>query len=83
MHGPNAHGKNAVCVNELELLERYKYMDASDVVMGYDDFKKKHKDLEIDLFIVTDTNSLNRIGSNVKKLVTQSRDLLYRPPSMP
>ncbi|TNE96327.1 MAG: bifunctional oligoribonuclease/PAP phosphatase NrnA [Deltaproteobacteria bacterium] len=72
-----AFGKNAICVNEVELLDRYKYLDAGGVVMSFDDFRKNHKDLEIDLFIVTDTNSLNRIGSNVQKLVTESRDLLF------
>ena len=40
-----AFGKNAICVNEVELLDRYKYLDAGGVVMSFDDFRKNHKDL--------------------------------------
>lgn len=70
-------GKNAICVNEEELMDRYKYLDPENVVISYKTFKEKYQDLDIDLFIVTDTNSLNRIGNNVQSLVTESRDLLF------
>lgn len=70
-------GKNAICVNEEPLMERYKYLDTDDVVISSDEYKKLHKDLEIDLFIVADTNSLARIGSRVKSLVTTSKNLLF------
>lgn len=70
-------GKNAICVNELALLERYKYLDPEDVVISYRNYQKKYKNQEIDLFIVTDTNALPRIGTQVQKLVTKSKELLF------
>lgn len=74
-------GKNAICVNEEDLLERYKYLDPVDCVISYEDFKKNHLESgefgPIDLFIVTDTNSLSRIGTQVQTLVPNAKNLLF------
>lgn len=70
-------GKEAYCVNEEELLDRYKYLDPDNVLCGLETFKKNHPDFDPDLFIVTDTNSLHRIGTNIQSLVTKSKDLLF------
>lgn len=71
-------GKNAVCVNEESLLDRYRYLDPLNKVISYQDYCAKYdKDQHIDLFIVTDTNSLARIGSGVGSLVTQAENLLF------
>lgn len=70
-------GKNAYCVNEEELLERYKYLDPDNVVMSFKDFQKAHPKFVPDLFIVTDTNNLQRIGSKLQSLVEKSKDLLF------
>mgnify|MGYP003395323487 CR=1 FL=1 len=59
-----ALGKNAICVNEEPLLERYKYLDPQDVVIPLADYMAFYPNAPIDLFIVTDTNSLDRIGDN-------------------
>jgi bifunctional oligoribonuclease and PAP phosphatase NrnA len=70
-------GKNVICVNEKALLERYKYLDPQSVVISYDKFMDSSINKNIDLFIVADTNSLERIGSKVQNMVTVARDLLY------
>jgi bifunctional oligoribonuclease and PAP phosphatase NrnA len=70
-------GKNVICVNEEPLLERYKYLDSDNVVISYSTYRKKYKECEIDLFIVTDTNSLQRIGPRVQGLVSHAKDLLF------
>ena len=70
-------GKNAICVNEEPLLERYKYLDPENVVLGFDDYQEQYDGQKIDLFIVTDTNSLNRIGVNVSGMVPHAENLLF------
>lgn len=70
-------GKNAICVNEEPLLERYKYLDPEDVVISLADYYSFYPDAEIDLFVVTDTNSLDRIGDGVKKLATGVKEHLF------
>ncbi len=72
-----ALGKNAICVNEEPLLERYKYLDPSDVVISLADYRSFYPDALLDLFIVTDTNSLERIGDGVKKLASSVKEHLF------
>ncbi|MFT6068137.1 MAG: phosphoesterase RecJ-like protein [Bacteriovoracaceae bacterium] len=69
-------GKEAICVNEEPLLERYKYLDPHNTIIGYEEYEKNHANDEIDLFIVADTNSLARIGK-VADLVQRSKNLLF------
>lgn len=68
-------GKNAICINEEPLFERYRYLDPDSVVGCYESTKDKIG--KIDLLIVTDTNSLPRIGKNVQELVLKSHELLF------
>lgn len=70
-------GKNAICVNEEPLMERYCYLDSDNCVVSFAQYKKNYKDEEIDLFIVTDTNNLARIGAKTQTLVAHSKDLLF------
>ena len=70
-------GKNAICVNEEPLLERYKYLDPQDVVISLVDYNSFYPGVEVDLFIVTDTNSLERIGDGVKNLATSVKEHLF------
>jgi phosphoesterase RecJ-like protein len=72
-----ALGKNAICVNEEPLLERYKYLDPLDVVISQKEYQEFYPDAKIDLFIVADTNSLNRVGENVKELAHKAKELLF------
>ncbi|MBT7610332.1 MAG: bifunctional oligoribonuclease/PAP phosphatase NrnA [Bacteriovoracaceae bacterium] len=69
-------GKDAICVNDEPLLERYLYLDSKSVIISYDEYIKR-ENKEIDLFIVTDTNSLERIGPKVQNMVTMATNLLY------
>lgn len=71
-------GKDAICVNEEPLLDRYKYLDPLNKVISYKEYTEQYKNQEgIDLFIVTDTNSLARIGSGVGSIVSQAENLLF------
>lgn len=57
-------GKEAICVNEVPLLDRYKYLDPQNVVIGLDELDKQAwKDT--DLFIVVDTNAVERVGPHM------------------
>lgn len=56
-------GKDAVCVNEEPLLERYHYLDPKRIVYGLEEYKEKGKK-KADLIIVVDTNTLKRTGEN-------------------
>jgi len=71
-------GKQAICVNEEALLERYKYLDPENKVISYQDYIDGGGDQQpIDLFIVADTNALPRIGPKVQALVSKSKNLLF------
>lgn len=67
-------GKNASCVNEESLLERYDYLDPQKVIISHDEFKVESS---IDLFIVVDTNNPSRIGSKMAKLLEKSKQVLF------
>ena len=76
--GLNSLGIDCICINEEPLLERYKYLDPYQLVMGFDNFKKSdYANKEIDLFIVADTNNLSRIGIRTQSLVQQAKNLLF------
>ena len=72
-----AIGKNSICVNEEPLLERYKYLDPENVVISHDDYVSFFTESEIDLFIVVDTNSLERIGDRMKAIAKRAPNLLF------
>jgi phosphoesterase RecJ-like protein len=54
-------GKNCICANEEELLERYKYLDKQNVVTSIE----KAKDTKPDLIIIVDTNTKERTGKKM------------------
>lgn len=70
-------GKNTICVNEEPLLERYKYLDPENVVISHEDYASFFNESEIDLCIVVDTNSLDRIGERMKALAKRAPNLLF------
>ncbi len=65
-------GKNVYCVNEEPLLERYQYLDQDKVVLGYQQYKKKHANFKPDMMIVVDTNTKDRIGKNLAGLIVEN-----------
>lgn len=69
-------GKQIYCVNEEELESRYKYLDKNSVVKGSKKFNLK-KIKKIDLLIVVDANSIERIGDTLKEISQKSNDLLF------
>jgi phosphoesterase RecJ-like protein len=70
-------GKKSFCVNEEPLLERYRYLDVDQSVMGFKDFIQKHSDFQADLVIVVDTNTKNRVGSNLSKYIGEKTTTLF------
>lgn len=72
-----ALGKHAICVNEEPLLERYKYLDPENVVISYDDYVSFYNEAEIDLFMVVDTNALERIGERMHSLAKRAPNLIF------
>lgn len=71
------YGKEAYCINEEPLLERYRYLDADDVVWGLKDFQKKFSDFKPDLIIVVDTNTTDRVGKELSGFIGSKLPVLY------
>ncbi len=70
-------GKEAICINDQPLLERYEYLDPDKVIISHQQYEKQKDRMIFDLFIVADTNSLERIGKNIQNIVTTTRNLLF------
>lgn len=63
-------GKQAICCNDVELLERYKYLDPSNVITSVQGFKQSY-DHQTDLVIVVDTNTIKRTGKYFQQLYAE------------
>ena len=72
-----SQGKKVICVNEEPLLERYNYLDPDNTVISRADYIALNSKTKIDLFIVTDTNSLERIGEGMKAIALTAKNLLF------
>lgn len=59
-------GKNCICCNDEELLERYKYLDPQNKVVSVDSISSSFKESP-DLVIVVDTNTISRTGEKFQK----------------
>ncbi|HAZ14408.1 MAG: hypothetical protein A2X86_19460 [Bdellovibrionales bacterium GWA2_49_15] len=70
-------GKWVIGVNQKSLLQRYHYLDASNLVISAKEFQKNHGKKDIDLLIVTDTNYIARIGPEAEKAVARARNVLF------
>jgi phosphoesterase RecJ-like protein len=70
-------GKNVICANDQELLERYKYLDPLDVIVSVQNIEA-HFTQKPDLIIVVDTNMITRTGKNVEQYAELSNcPILY------
>lgn len=65
-------GKEAWCVNEESLLERYQYLDPDHCVLGFHEFRKKHGGFVPDLVVVVDTNTHARTGKELSQYIDAS-----------
>jgi phosphoesterase RecJ-like protein len=70
-------GKNAICVNEEPLLDRYTYLDEDKVVIGYKKYLSTYKDFKPELVIVVDTNTKQRVGKELGDYITDAMSVLY------
>lgn len=69
-------GLEAICVNDEPLPVRYRYMDPQTVVMGAQDFVKKLP-FEPDMWIVVDTNTVERVAPELQPLIKSKNNVLY------
>lgn len=67
----------AFCVNEEKLLTRYQYLDSHNVLMSSAEYQKKFSKIVPDLSIIVDTNNINRIGNQMEKIITKSREFIF------
>ena len=75
-HALKTLGKDVHCINQEDLLPRYQYLDTKEIVRGFKkSLVKKFK--KIDLFIIVDANSVDRIGLDLKQLSQCSKELLF------
>ncbi len=72
----NRLGKQAICVNESGLMDRYKYLDSSNIIISSDEYLNR-KNKEIDLFIIVDTCSNSRIGTKMQGIAATAQNFLY------
>ena len=70
-------GKNVICVNQNSINKKYKHLDKDGVILSYKQFLKSDFNDSIELFIVTDANSLSRIGPDIEELVKKAKNLLF------
>jgi bifunctional oligoribonuclease and PAP phosphatase NrnA len=61
-----ALGKEAWCVNEKKLLDRYLYLDIQHVTMGVEEWKNLNITVgQKDALIIVDTHNIERTGSSI------------------
>lgn len=69
-------GKKTFCVNEETLNSRYHYLDKNRRIQSFRQAKGLNQK-SIDLLIVVDANSTDRIGEQMKKLAVTCREILF------
>lgn len=74
--GLREFNKNVFCVNEKALLERYRYLDNLALIQSSEHFLANDNP-PIDLLIVVDTNTLDRVGGKISSLVTETTKIIY------
>jgi phosphoesterase RecJ-like protein len=69
--------KEVFCVNEEALLDRYSYLDSNKQIFSAETYRNKLGQSEIDLFILTDSHSLERAGSQVSAIAREAKEILF------
>lgn len=69
--------KKICCYVEEELPERFKYLDAQNLISKYNVEVNNKQNISWDLFIVVDTNSLERIGKNMRTLAMGASNYIF------
>lgn len=69
--------KEAYCVNEEKLMDRYTYLDSDNHLMSYSEYQKKFSKVIPDLTIIVDTNHIARVGPNMEKIAAKSKDFIF------
>lgn len=69
-------GYEAACVNDEPLPHRYRYMDPDSVVHGQEEFMN-HPLSNPDLWIVVDTNTVDRVAAPLQPLIRAKNNVLF------
>ena len=69
--------KDAYCVNEEKLLDRYSYLDNNNYLLSFNEYQKKCSKIIPDLTIIVDTNHIARIGPNLEKIAAKSKVFIF------
>jgi len=69
-------GVKAICVNDEPLPQRYRYMDPDRVILGVDEFEAKVFG-PVELWIVVDTNTVDRVCPALQPLIQQTNNVLF------
>lgn len=70
-------GKNVICVNEEDLLTRYRYLDSNNEILSISEYKKEFRNMKPDLIILTDTSSPERTGKEMSIFVNSIKNKLF------
>ena len=68
--------KNVICVNESPLVKRYNYLDTKDIVISVEQYNKKDQG-PIDLLIIMDTHSIDRLGPTMQKIAKNAKKVFF------
>jgi bifunctional oligoribonuclease and PAP phosphatase NrnA len=66
-------GIKAICVNDEPLPQRYRYMDPDQVILGVEEFEPQVYG-NVDLWIVVDTNTVERVCQDLRPMISKSRE---------
>ncbi|MBY0515791.1 MAG: bifunctional oligoribonuclease/PAP phosphatase NrnA [Bacteriovoracaceae bacterium] len=69
-------GIKAICLNDEPLPQRYRYMDPDGVVSGSDEFHPETYG-PVDLWIVVDTNTVDRVCPRLQPLIHAKNNVLF------
>lgn len=69
-------GIDAICVNDEPLPLRYRYMDPDHVILGVSEFEG-HRLRHPDMWIVVDTNTVDRTCPDLHPLIREKNNVLY------
>lgn len=69
-------GIKAVCVNDEQLPQRYRYMDPDQVIFGVDEFEAQVFG-PVDLWVVVDTNTVDRVCPALHQMIKKTDNVLF------
>jgi bifunctional oligoribonuclease and PAP phosphatase NrnA len=69
--------RNVFCVNEEDIPRRYSFLNEGTTLYTAREFNRQHPNFPIDLFIIVDAHSPDRVGTQMQKIAQQAKELLF------